>query len=166
MTVRPLDPERARDPGEADDGRRRLLALGSAVALGAAGLAMGVFNLLFLRPRVTYGAPSRIRVGRPGTYSPGSVMELPEARIVVRRDGDRFAAISTVCTHLGCTVRATAVGFDCPCHGSSYDEQGNVVAGPAPRQLAWYRISLAPNGELEVDKAQQVPPETYLELKA
>ena len=89
-----------------------------------------------------------------------------KARLVVRREGNRFAAISTVCTHLGCTIRATEVGFDCPCHGSIYDRQGNVVAGPAPSPLPWYQVSLAPNGEVEVDARRVVDPETYLEVEA
>ncbi len=162
MSTTALNPERAGTEGPS---RRRLMTMLSAVALGAAGSVMGVFNLIFLRPRVTYGSASKIRVGRPGAYSPGSQVVLPDARVVVRREGDKFLAISTVCTHLGCTVRTTDIGFDCPCHGSSYDSSGNVTSGPAPKSLAWYRVAVAPNGELEVDKRQVVAPETYLELK-
>ena len=158
-----LDPEKE---GSELASRRRFLAVATSVALGAAGVVMGIFNLIFLRPRVTYGSVTKMRVGRPDMYSPGSQIELPEARVVVRRDGDRFAAISTVCTHLGCTVRATDMGFDCPCHGSSYDRQGIVTSGPAPKALAWYRVSLAPNGEIEVDTQQLVARESYLEIKA
>ena len=40
----------------------------------------------------------------PGTYSSGSQVEYTDDKVLVRREGDRFAAISTVCTHLGCTV--------------------------------------------------------------
>ncbi len=155
------EPEEA---GVLEAGRRRFITMVSGVAMAVCGAVMGLFNVAFLRPRVTYGAKSRVRVGRPDAYSPGSVMELPDSRLVVRRDGNRFAAISTVCTHLGCTVRSSEIGFDCPCHGSNYDEQGNVVGGPAPRQLAWYRIGLTPSGELEVDMRQTVSAGTYLEL--
>ena len=127
---------------------------------------MTLFNLIFLKPRVSQGAPSKFRIGKPGNYASGSIVAMPEAKIVVRRDGDNFAAISTICTHLGCTVDSTDVGFACPCHGSLYDLQGDVVSGPAPTALAWYRVSLTPNGELEVDKRKIVDAGTYLEVQA
>ena len=86
--------------------------------------------------------------------------------MVIRRQGDKYCAISTVCTHLGCTVTPTETGFDCPCHGSQYDERGDVIGGPAPKSLAWYQVTVAPSGELVVDKHVTVEPETYLELKS
>jgi cytochrome b6-f complex iron-sulfur subunit len=46
--------------------------------------------------------------------------------------------INAICTHLGCVVpwNAAASTFICPCHGSRYDEAGQVVRGPAPLSLA------------------------------
>jgi len=46
--------------------------------------------------------------------------------------------INAVCTHLGCVVpwNAVAKQFQCPCHGSRYDETGKVVRGPAPLSLS------------------------------
>ncbi len=156
-----IDPERSAPP---DEGRRRFLTTVTTVTLATAAGAMSLFNMIFLKPRVIYGSSSKVRVGRPNAFPQGSYLDLPAARLMVRRDGNRFAAISTVCTHLGCTVRATDVGFDCPCHGSTYDQQGINMGGPAPKPLAWYRISLTPEGELEVDKSDIVPFNTYLEV--
>jgi cytochrome b6-f complex iron-sulfur subunit len=150
---------------EKEPDRRFFVALASTAFVGLAGLLTGILNLFFLRPRVTYGSSSKVRVGKPGGFAPGSITEFPEERIVVRRDGNRFAAISTVCTHLGCTVASNGVGFACPCHGSVYDEQGNVVNGPAPKALSWFKIVLAPNGELEVNKQDVVEENTYLNLE-
>lgn len=46
-------------------------------------------------------------------------------------------AVSLRCTHLGCLVRFNAVEstWDCPCHGSRFDVEGNVLEGPAVRPL-------------------------------
>ena len=43
-------------------------------------------------------------------------------------------------------------------------KDGKVTGGPAPRALPWYKLSLAPNGELEVDKDTEVQPGVYLSL--
>jgi cytochrome b6-f complex iron-sulfur subunit len=140
------------------------LASGSAIALYAA--ATGGLSILFLRPRVTFGPPSRVNIGKPDQYSAGNQVVLPEAKICIRREGNRVAAISTICTHLGCTVNPVDTGFDCPCHGSTYDSSGEVTGGPAPEALAWYKVTQAPSGELIVDKHEKVPAETFLEVKS
>ncbi len=150
----------------ATDSRRKFLAKATAGVLGVGAGLMGVFSLAFLRPRVASGAPSKLRVGRPDNYSSGSQVEYTDNKILVRRDGDRFAAISTVCTHLGCTVKATEIGFECPCHGSIYDRQGGNISGPAPEPLSWFKVQLTANGELEVDKREIVDVGTYLEVRA
>jgi cytochrome b6-f complex iron-sulfur subunit len=152
--------------GKAEMSRRNFFAKATAGVLGIGGGLMGVFSLAFLRPRVASGAPSKFRVGRPGTYSSGSQVEYTDDKVLVRREGDKFAAISTICTHLGCTVKATEIGFECPCHGSIYDRQGGNISGPAPEPLLWFRIQLATNGELVVDKREIVDVGTYLEVSA
>lgn len=40
-----------------------------------------------------------------------------------------------VCTHLGCIPSRRKNGWFCPCHGSTFDNSGRVVTGPAPRNL-------------------------------
>lgn len=71
-------------------------------------------------------------------------MEVPngEAR-VVEADGQRMGVfrddkgelhrVDTSCTHLGCELRWNdgERTWDCPCHGSRFDIDGNVVEGPA-----------------------------------
>ena len=63
-----------------------------------------------------------------------------ESRIAVVRDGERYHALSLVCTHLGCTVEVTPKAVVCPCHGSVFDRSGKVVRGPADRPLERYEV--------------------------
>ena len=144
--------------------RRRLLYWLSGAALLGSGLISIVSNLVFMRPRVTYGQPSRFAIGRPEDYPLGTRISLDMEMICVVREEGGLAAISTKCTHLGCTVGTSETGFACPCHGSRFDQDGNVIGGPAPTHLPWFKISLAPNGDLEVDKAVQVDPGSYFSI--
>jgi len=57
---------------------------------------------------------------------------------------DAFAALDGLCTHAGCTLS----GFDddadelyCNCHGSSFDLDGEVTAGPAESPLGTYPVT-------------------------
>jgi len=70
----------------------------------------------------------------------------------VRRDaGDQFTAFAVYCTHLGCPVEwfQTPQLFMCPCHGSVFQQDGSVAAGPAPRPLFQYPTRVR-NGRVEV----------------
>jgi cytochrome b6-f complex iron-sulfur subunit len=142
--------------------RRFVLTLTSLMGLmGASGIA-ALSNFLFFKPRVTYGEPSRFRVGPPQSFPLGTRLPLGAQRVTLVRGEAGVAAISNTCTHLGCVVSTTEIGFDCPCHGSRYDADGTVLGGPAPRPLPWFKVSLAPNGEIEVDTSTPVPQGTYL----
>ena len=117
--------------------------------------------------------PTTVKLGPPAEF-PDGLKFLPDERVLVFRDGNTFHAISAVCTHLGCTVRAEALSnpqttdadgaplrlthrFLCPCHGSEYKGDGTNVAGPAPKPLAWFRLLLAPDdGQLVIDLADEV----------
>jgi len=135
--------------------------LGAAAAVGTAGV---VRNLL---PWVTYGDQMRVKVGKKQDFADGETVLL-DKRLVIRRRTDKgkvkVAAISMICTHLGCTVAAVTGGFKCPCHGSQYDDDGRVVGGPAPHDLAWYPVILDPSGELIVDRSDPRGVETYSEV--
>jgi Rieske Fe-S protein len=55
-----------------------------------------------------------------------------------------YKALSLICTHNGCTVNYRgAGGFLCPCHGGTYDANGNVTGGPPPSPLPTYQVTQA-----------------------
>ena len=141
--------------------RRSVLTWLSSVALFGSAVVSALANFVFLKPRATYGAPSRYSIGRPDQFPAGSRIAVEPRRICVAREGNQIAVISTTCTHLGCIVGVSDTGFACPCHGSRYDQDGNVTGGPAPKALPWYQVKLAPNGDLEVDTSIEIQPGSY-----
>jgi cytochrome b6-f complex iron-sulfur subunit len=59
--------------------------------------------------------------------------------LLSRTNDTTFSAVEAVCTHEGCTVSgADGATYVCPCHGSRYNRNGQVVAGPARANLRQY----------------------------
>lgn len=54
---------------------------------------------------------------------------------------DSYRAVLLECTHKQCTVNPAGNRLACPCHGSRYDTEGNVLEGPARRNLFTYRVT-------------------------
>jgi cytochrome b6-f complex iron-sulfur subunit len=106
----------------------------------------------------------RFVIGPPADFPPAEPTFLPARRLFIFNGADGFYCISSVCTHLGCDVKRGGPGFECPCHGSRFDENGRVVHGPAPASLAWYALSLSPRRELVVDQDREVGPEFRLKV--
>ena len=68
-----------------------------------------------------------------------------------------FAALSPLCTHLGCTVDIQGSVLVCPCHGSTYSREGAVVRGPAERPLRRYRATVGSDRVLVIDLTSEAP---------
>ena len=68
-------------------------------------------------------------------------------------DGVGLMALWHRCVHLGCRVPdcIPSQGFECPCHGSKYNAHGEYAAGPAPRNLDRFSVSVNGSGELLID---------------
>ena len=149
-------------PAPTGSGRRVFFFLTGSTAVGLASAGFVVSTLRFLVPTVLYEPPARFTIGDPGRFPPGSVTFLEDRRLFLFNGPEGFYTVSSVCTHLGCNVKRAATGFECPCHGSRFDENGRVVHGPAPAGLAWYGLSLSPRGELIVDLEHRVGPDFRL----
>ncbi|HMD59934.1 MAG TPA: Rieske 2Fe-2S domain-containing protein [Opitutaceae bacterium] len=137
------------------------LSLGWLAATFAAA-ATAVATVRFLVPNVVFEPDQRFKAGSPDDYPDGSVTFLEDERVFLVRRGNSFRCLSAVCTHLGCTVNRASKGYHCPCHGSTFNEEGSVEGGPAPRALTWFLVTLSKDNRLLVDKAQVVNPDKYL----
>lgn len=75
-----------------------------------------------------------------GDILPGEavVLEQHDDKIAVFKDEDEnIYAVSAVCPHMGCILgwNRTERTWDCPCHGSRFDYDGQLLHGPAVSNL-------------------------------
>ncbi len=131
-----------------------LAAFGAAILASISALAG---SLRLIKPNVRYEEAKQFKIGKPENFPEGTLRKIDEKNTFIFSDSDGIFAISSICTHLGCIVYHTEWGFQCPCHGSKYNEEGKVTAGPAPRPLEWYEINQDVEGTLVVDSAKTVP---------
>ena len=141
-----------------DLNRRDWLLAFAWLMFAVASLVGTLFYVLrFLFPNVTYEPPLQFKAGLPTEFAPGRVDERFKEGFgtwVVRNELGLYA-LSTTCTHLGCTPNwlEAEQKFKCPCHGSGFRKTGINFEGPAPRPLERYRIGLADDGQVLVDKS-------------
>lgn len=137
------------------------------------GMLLGTVRFLF--PNVLSEPPSKFKVGPPNQFEEGKVVDRykDQGTWVVRHQGIIYA-LSTTCTHLGCTPNwlDQAGKFKCPCHGSGFKITGVNFEGPAPRPLERWGISIGEDGQLVVDKSKKFQkelgqwdnPESYVKV--
>jgi cytochrome b6-f complex iron-sulfur subunit len=67
--------------------------------------------------------------------------------VLIANTGTNFFALSSVCTHEGCTVgyNHSAGKIQCPCHFSEFSTNGGVLMGPALSPLESYSVSRSGN---------------------
>jgi cytochrome b6-f complex iron-sulfur subunit len=165
-----------------DDDRRGFLSffVGSwfAFAWTTFAASMGLMTLgtlRFLFPNVLIEPPSKVKVGTPEAYEEGKVNEKFKGdNIWVVRNGGTIYALSTTCTHLGCTPNwlEGAQKFKCPCHGSGFYISGINFEGPAPRPLERWAVAVGDDGQIVVDKSRKFQqergewsnPESYIKV--
>lgn len=77
-------------------------------------------------------------------------------RVVVARDAGGLYAMSAVCPHNGCVVEVVSgAATSCPCHGSSFDNNGVRRSGPATRSLIHHPLSVC-SGRVYVDPSRSI----------
>ncbi|WP_339910540.1 ubiquinol-cytochrome c reductase iron-sulfur subunit [Symmachiella dynata] len=170
MPVPPRKPKAKPVPAPVDENRRSFLAAllvvpsafaAAWVMLAGSASAWLLALVRFGLPNVLVEPPSKFKIGSPGDYDFGTVSTKWKAERgiwVVHTDRYKgqnvIVALSTVCTHLGCTPNwlEGEQKFKCPCHGSGFYIDGVNFEGPAPRPLERHGIVVAADGMLEVDK--------------
>jgi cytochrome b6-f complex iron-sulfur subunit len=111
--------------------------------------------LKFLKPVSSSGFGGLIYAGKIEEFAINSVNRILAGRFYLTRTPDGVIALWQKCTHLGCAVPWVEEEgrFHCPCHGSLYNQVGEVIGGPAPRPLDTFSITIK-SGEVWVDTSQ------------
>jgi cytochrome b6-f complex iron-sulfur subunit len=169
MPARPASLAARPSAPPAEETRRSFFAVmfGSFLGIGFSALSatFGLWTLglaRFMFPNVLIEPPMQFKIGPPANFPPGSVDErfkATQGAWIVNdeyRGQQQIFALKSVCTHLGCTPNwlESDQKFKCPCHGSGFYRDGINFEGPAPRPLERYAISIAADGQLQVDKSR------------
>jgi nitrite reductase/ring-hydroxylating ferredoxin subunit len=114
--------------------------LGGALLIGAAGYT----GYEALRPLASGAGGAKITVGTISSFAPETSTYVSAGRMYMVNTHDYLFALSQKCPHLGCHVPycESSGRFECPCHGSIYDLAGEYIAGPAPRGMDRYKVTL------------------------
>lgn len=132
------------------------------LGFGSIGISIGgasILSLQYLKPNVLFEAPTKFKAGRSEDFQPGTITLNVERKVyIVRKREGSFYALSSVCTHLGCITnyQSAVKKIACPCHGSLFDLEGNVLSGPAPKSLKRILIEQNDRGVLVVDTSVDV----------
>lgn len=89
-----------------------------------------------LKDYLFYGDVDALQEVKPGE---GKTLKLDGERLAAYRDEQgSLHLVSAICTHLGCIVHwnHSEKSWDCPCHGSRFSIDGQVLEGPAYHKLA------------------------------
>lgn len=149
----PVYQDRQAPSPKVDTGRRAITAL-LAITFGAALLKLGHMVLSFLRPTIPANSYSGIIDGGTLQELPpvgGQPKLFPEGRFWLVHDKPGIWAVHSSCTHLECRFRWDSEKqlFICPCHGSEFTREGQILKGPAEQPLNRFAVSLYREGEEE-----------------
>ena len=116
---------------------------------------------VFFWPKKVGAFGGEILAGPVSDFEVGEVQLIQEGKCYLSLVPEGFLALWWKCPHLGCTVPwkpqdpsmdslAPTGRFNCPCHGSIYDRYGDIIAGPAPRPMDLFGVSIR-DGKVYID---------------
>lgn len=133
--------------------RRDFIKISTNTLLTMSGL-LGLGGLLhFLSYSGESDQPEIFDLGPAENYPIDSHTLVADGQYVLIHDQAGFSAVSTACTHLGCRLSFNPDEFSCPCHGSQFDIDGNVLHGPAVTALVSQPVELDEQGHLVLHSA-------------
>jgi cytochrome b6-f complex iron-sulfur subunit len=141
------------DPSSRRDFMKTVVCAGVAVACGGCG------------GRSAATLPTGdVTAGKVADTAVGMLRAVVGSPIFVGRDSAGLYAMTAICNHADCDMTIdgtiTAQGATCTCHGSRFDNNGNVLQGPARSPLTHLALSVDASGLITVHPTQTVPAPT------
>jgi Rieske Fe-S protein len=135
--------------------RRRFLKV---IAQG--GAALGAVGLGVTATGCAGGPSGPIPAGNVSSMAEGTLQAVSGEGVAIGRDAGGLYAMSLICTHQGCDMSSqgsvSAQGITCFCHGSTFDVNGNPIAGPARSPLQHFAVTVDAAGAITIDAGTDV----------
>ncbi|APR76643.1 Phytoene desaturase [Minicystis rosea] len=131
------------------------IAAGACASFGAAAVSGCVGGLRYVARRSHpqdggVAIPEHVLARLHGDDALVVHVEGAPLEVIVRRAGAQYIAIVPRCSHRGCALDVVPDGFDCPCHGATFDRLGRPLGGPANGPLPTLSTRLR-EGELWIE---------------
>jgi len=139
-------------------GRRKILFSLGWLFVGLASAGVSWIGGRFLSGNENLPPSRPVNFGLPEDHPLGAVVR--KDKVVLFRDKAGFWAVTAVCTHLGCQpafLQEQGI-FECPCHGSRFDAEGRVLAGPATKDMDLAALRIDGQGSLVAYPKDKVRP--------
>jgi len=132
--------------------RRDLLKISIQGLLGISSL-LGIAGLVrFFSFEPDPPPPQKFEIGAASTFLIDTRTVITQIPAVLIHSADGFIAYSLTCPHLGCTVESISDGFVCPCHGSRYGLNGQLLLGPSAQGLKQLKVELTTDKKIIIYK--------------
>jgi cytochrome b6-f complex iron-sulfur subunit len=131
-----------------------MAGVGGLLATSAGGIFASVRSLY---PTINYEPSLKAEIGLPEEFAGDSMkqVQIGTSKISIMKGDNGLYALVRNCTHMGCIpyLDNEEQLFRCPCHGSVFTLEGDVVKGPAPEPLYRASITVNPRGRIEINGA-------------
>ena len=131
-----------------------MAGVGGLLATSAGGIFASMRSLY---PTINYEPSLKAEIGLPEEFAGNSMkqVQIGGSKISIMKGDNGLYALVRNCTHMGCIpyLDNEEQLFRCPCHGSVFTLEGDVVKGPAPEPLYRASITVNPRGRVEINGA-------------
>jgi cytochrome b6-f complex iron-sulfur subunit len=128
--------------------RKEFLGIAWVGALSLIIVQAVIATLKFINPVPTGGFGGFVYAGKIEDFAINSINRILAGRFYISHTDEGIIALWQKCPHLGCAIPWDEEEgiFHCPCHGSTFNQVGEVLGGPAPRPMDYFPMEVSEEG--------------------